>query len=88
MDGGKSLLTSTNVREYVIPWLACIQSAYNITIDWMGANQNEHPHNSSYIKLMRQELDAAGLQGTGLTAADQCCGSNWKIVDGKALLPR
>jgi hypothetical protein len=77
---GKSLFTATNIDEYVIPWLRCMQTEYNVTITWQGSGWNEKIHNNSYTKLMRRKLDAAGFAGTGLAAADQCCSSSWNII--------
>jgi galactosylceramidase len=81
VDNGKSLFTATNINEYVIPWLKCMKEAYNISLTWQGGGWNERPHNNSYIKLMRQSLDAAGLSSTGIAAADQCCGAGWNIIN-------
>lgn len=80
VDGGKSLFTATNINEYVIPWIKCMKSAYNVTMTWQGGGWNERPHNTTYIKLLRQSLDAAGLSSTGIAAADQCCGAGWNII--------
>jgi len=77
---GRSLFTRTNAVEYVLPWLRCMRDAYNVSVAWQGGGWNEKPHNNSYIKLLRKELDAGGLAATGIVAADQCCGAGWNIV--------
>lgn len=88
VDGGKSLFTLTNIDEYVIPWLNCMKSEYNVSLTFNGAGWNEHPHNNSYIKLMRSRLDAAGLSSIGIAASDECCGSNWNIARDMAADPQ
>lgn len=85
VEGGKSLFTLTNIDEFVIPWLNCIKSAYNVSLTYNGAGWNEHPHNNTYIKLMRSRLDSAGLSTIGLAASDECCGSNWNIARDMAI---
>jgi hypothetical protein len=88
VNGGKSLFTLTNIDQFVIPWLKCMKSAYNISLKFQGAGWNEHPHNNSYIKLMRSQLDSAGLSDIGLAASDECCGSNWNIAIDMASDPQ
>ena len=87
VSNGDSLFTLTNARDYVVPWLKCMRDAYNVSLSFQGAGWNEKPHNVSYIKLLRAELDAAGLAAVGLAAADQCCGSNWQIAADMAADP-
>ena len=87
VDGGKSLFTQTNIDEYVVPWLRCMRDAYNVTLRLNGGGWNEHAHNSTYIKLMRARLDAAGLGTVGIAASDECCGSNWAIARDMAADP-
>ena len=81
VGGGKSLFTLTNIQQFVLPWLRCMQEAYNVTVKWQGGGWNEHVHNTTYIKLLRSELSAGGFAGTGIAAADQCCGMGWNIVN-------
>ena len=76
-----SLFTPTNVDDYVMPWLRCMQDAYNVTLTWQGGGWNEHIHNNTYIIMLRQKLTAGGFGKTGVTAADQCCHMGWNIVN-------
>jgi len=87
VDFGKSLFTITNIDEYVVPWLRCMRDAWNVSLSLQGAGWNEKPHNNTYIKLMRARLNAAGLAGVAIAAADQCCGSNWNIAIDMAADP-
>jgi hypothetical protein len=80
VQGGKSLFTRTNLDEFVLPWLRCMRDAYNVSISWMGGAQNEQGFNTTYIKMMRQALNDGGLASTGIVAADQCCGAEWRII--------
>jgi Glycosyl hydrolase family 59 len=80
VDSGKSLFTWTNIDSFVLPWVACMKEAYNVSVTHLGGGWNERPFNASYIKLLRQTLDASPFAATGIAAADDCCGSNWNIV--------
>lgn len=41
VDGGDSLFTLTNIDEYVVTWLRCMQDAYGVNITYQGAGWNE-----------------------------------------------
>ena len=80
VGSGRSLFTRTNINEYILPWLRCMRDEYGVSITWMGGAQNEQGFNTTYIKLMRGLLNADNFSATGIAAADQCCGAEWRII--------
>jgi hypothetical protein len=84
VGSGRSLFTRTNIDQYVLPWLRCMRDSYGVELAWQGGGWNEKPFNASYMVLLRQQLSAGGFAGTGIAAADQCCGADWNIVRAMA----
>lgn len=59
----------TATATYVLNWLKGARDVYNLSIDYLGG-WNERGHSMSYFALMRQMLDAEGMQGTQLVCGD------------------
>ena len=58
-------LTST----YVSNWVSGAKSVYGIDIDYVGI-WNERNSNGTYVKALRQALDARGFERTRIVAKD------------------
>jgi hypothetical protein len=81
IEGGTTLFTPADA-DYVVGWLSCLRDAYNISLDYMGAGWNEHSFNATYIKLLRQRMDAAGHAAVRLSASDEWDPNHcWAIAD-------
>ena len=59
--------------KYISTWVLGAKRAHNLTVDWVGV-WNEHwdatPVMFAYIKELRAQLDAAGLQATRIIGPD------------------
>uniref|UniRef100_UPI00358E1542 galactocerebrosidase n=1 Tax=Myxine glutinosa TaxID=7769 RepID=UPI00358E1542 len=76
--GGGSNLPYTHpelTATYVTSWVQGAKRWHNLHIDYVGI-WNERRYNSTYIKVLRQTLDKAGLHSVGIIASD----SKWQIV--------
>jgi hypothetical protein len=67
--------TEANAAEYVASWLDGVKINHNLTIDWVGL-WNEQSFTTSYIKTLRQTLNAHGHQSTSIVGSDR----NWEPI--------
>ena len=74
--GNGSYYSQDNI-DYHIKWVQGAKTVYGIDIDFVGI-WNEHPYNTSWIKLYRKSLDSAGFSNTKIIAADD---AGWDICD-------
>ena len=70
IDNGNTLFTPANI-DYVLNWLYGLSTVYNITLDYLSGGWNEHPYNSTYVKLLRSSLNNAGYPNIRVTASDE-----------------
>jgi galactosylceramidase len=71
---------SQDMADYVVKFLRGAKTVHGLDIAYTGI-WNETPHDVSWIKRLRRTLDASGLQGVGIVAADNYARDGWLIVD-------
>ena len=65
-----------NTAQYITKWVEGARSTYGLKIDYIGS-WNERYFNTTYLKVLRASLDAAGLNDTLIVAPD---GEQWDIA--------
>jgi galactosylceramidase len=78
IGGGKYY--SQDMADYVVKFLQGAKKIHGLDIADTGI-WNETPHETSWIKLLRRSLDAAGFQKTGIVGTDDGGDPGWKIVE-------
>ena len=58
ISNGESLFTPTGL-SYALDWIVGAKAVQNISLTVMSGGWNEHPHNSTWIKMLRAALDAS-----------------------------
>ena len=76
--GDHTLFTRKNA-EYVCRFIQGAWKYHHLRIDYCGI-WNEHPYSVRYIKLLRQTLNAAGLQRVKIVAADDGGNDAWSVA--------
>ncbi|XP_046548420.1 galactocerebrosidase-like [Haliotis rubra] len=69
---------------YVVKWVMGAKVHHNITVDYVGI-WNERLYNTTYIKSLRKNLDANGLQNTKVIAADDGSNISWSTLTADIL---
>ncbi|XP_046548398.1 galactocerebrosidase-like isoform X2 [Haliotis rubra] len=69
---------------YVAKWIMGAKVHHNITVDYVGI-WNERMYNTTYIKTLRKNLDANGLQNTMIIAADYASAFSWVTLTADIL---
>ncbi|XP_071090485.1 galactocerebrosidase-like isoform X1 [Haliotis cracherodii] len=69
---------------YVVKWINGAKVHYNLTVDYVGI-WNERMYNTTYIKTLRKNLDANGLQSTKIIAADYASWYSWETLTEEIL---
>ncbi|XP_067656749.1 galactocerebrosidase-like isoform X2 [Haliotis asinina] len=69
---------------YVVKWVMGAKVHHNITVDYVGI-WNERMYNTTYIKTLRENLDANGLQNTKIIAADYASAFSWVTLTAEIL---
>ncbi len=70
---------SQDMADYVVKFIQGAKREHGIDITYTGI-WNEMPWDKEWVKLLRRTLDANGLQGVGIVAADQYDGSKWDVA--------
>lgn len=60
----------TQTANYITKWVAGAKNTWDLDIDYIGT-WNERYYNTTYIKVLRSALDAAGLNSTMIVAPDE-----------------
>ncbi len=74
---GNGNFFSQDMADYVVKFIKGAKTNHDLDFDYTGI-WNERPYQTEWIKLLRQTLDANGLGGVKIVAAD---GFDWAIVD-------
>ena len=70
VDNIKSPWSHPNVSAaYVVNWLKGARDMYNLTIDYVGIN-NERGWNAPYVKVLRAAMTAAGFASSSIVCGD------------------
>jgi hypothetical protein len=62
------------LSDFLLSWLSGLQREKNLTIDSIGVAHNEGPFNSTWAKIFRKQLNAAGFHAIKTIASDSCGG--------------
>lgn len=73
---GNGNLYSDDKLDYHVVWLDCAGGTWGVNAGYMGI-WNERQYNSSWIKQLRNSLDAAGYHNTRLVAQTRH-GTSWQ----------
>lgn len=71
ISNGTTIFTPAGAR-YITQWVQGIGAEYgpqNVSLDVLGAGWNEHPHNNTWIKLLRGLLNSSGLPPSSVRIA-------------------
>ncbi|MGA3246026.1 MAG: galactosylceramidase [Bacteroidota bacterium] len=73
---------SQDNADLIVSFIRGAKKFHGLTIDYCGI-WNETPYDIAWIKLLRRTLDAAGLTGVKIVAADQTpdIAPEWKIAE-------
>lgn len=69
---------SQDNADFVVAFIQGAKQYHDIDISYCGG-WNEKPYNVEWLKMLRKTLDAAGLTGVQIVAAEEIC--QWTIAD-------
>jgi len=82
---GNGTFYSQDMADYVADWLGGVKTAYGLEVAYTGL-WNERMYDIPWIKRLRKNLDARGLEAVQIDGADQCT-KQWLIAEDLAKDP-